>query len=142
MAEHTMAFAKTLSMTLAELRALSRPRQRRARTPEVASHVASLVANSRTKAVESRAGGLAIRLTGETERGVAFALTCTLHGPESPGLTAAETAVVELLCEGRTRAQIARVRGVSMNTIKSQIRQIFRKLNVDTRVALVRRWCP
>jgi DNA-binding CsgD family transcriptional regulator len=26
--------------------------------------------------------------------------------------------------------------------VKSQVRQIFRKLDVDTRVALVRRLCP
>jgi len=46
------------------------------------------------------------------------------------------------LCEGRTLAQIATLRGVTVNTIKSQVRQIFRKLDVDTRVALVRRLCP
>lgn len=138
-----MAVPKTLSMTLAELRSLARSRPRRIRNPEVATLVAHLAAACRTTAVETRAGGgLAIRLSGDTERGVAFAMTCTLHGPGTSGLTAAETAVVELLCDGRTRAQIARVRGVSTNTIKSQIRQIFRKLNVDTRVALVRRWCP
>jgi DNA-binding CsgD family transcriptional regulator len=50
--------------------------------------------------------------------------------------------VVELLCDGRTRREIAVLRGVSVNTVKSQIRQIFRKLDVDTRVALVRHWCP
>jgi DNA-binding CsgD family transcriptional regulator len=142
MAQRVMSVAKTLSTALSELRALSRPRVRRSRMPEIATHIADLAAACRTTAVEPRAGGLAIRLSGETERGVTFVMTCTLHGPEMSGLTAAETAVTELLCEGRTRAQIARVRGVSTNTIKSQIRQIFRKLNVDTRVALVRRWCP
>jgi DNA-binding NarL/FixJ family response regulator len=50
--------------------------------------------------------------------------------------------VAELLCEGRTLAQIAHLRGVSINTIKSQVRQVFRKLEVDSRVALVRRLCP
>jgi DNA-binding CsgD family transcriptional regulator len=57
-------------------------------------------------------------------------------------LTGAELAVTELLCDGRTLAQIARLRGVSINTVKSQVRQIFRKLNVESRVALVRRLCP
>ena len=44
--------------------------------------------------------------------------------------------------ESRTLAQIAHLRGVSTNTVKSQVRQIFRKLNVDSRVALVRKLCP
>jgi len=34
------------------------------------------------------------------------------------------------------------LRGVSTNTVKSQVRQIFRKLNVESRVALVRKLCP
>jgi len=50
--------------------------------------------------------------------------------------------VAQQLCDGRTLAQIARLRGVSVNTIKSQVRQIFRKLDVETRVGLVRRLCP
>ena len=58
------------------------------------------------------------------------------------GLTTAEQAVAEQLCEGRTLAQIAHLRGVSANTVKSQVRQIFRKLNVESRVALVRKLCP
>jgi DNA-binding CsgD family transcriptional regulator len=136
-----MAPTKTLSGALAELRALARPRHRRLRMSDVAGLIATLSGSCRASVVEPRAAGLAFRLAGETERGVPFTLTCLLHGPDTPRLTAAETAVVELLCEGRTRAQIARVRGVSMNTVKSQIRQVFRKLNVDTRVALVRRWC-
>jgi DNA-binding NarL/FixJ family response regulator len=141
MAEGAMASTKTLSGALAELRAFARPRPRRTRMADVAGLIATLSAGCGASVVETRAAGLAFRLTGQTERGAPFTLTCLLHRPDAPRLTAAEAAVVELLCEGRTRAQIARVRGVSMNTVKSQIRQVFRKLNVDTRVALVRRWC-
>jgi DNA-binding NarL/FixJ family response regulator len=136
-----MTAPDTLSMTLAELRRLGRARQRRARALEVAAPIARLIAACRTVAVEERAAGTVFRLTGETEHHIAFSITCTVHAAPSSRLTAAESAVIELLCEGRTRAQIARVRGVSENTVKSQIRQIFRKLNVDSRVALVRRWC-
>jgi DNA-binding CsgD family transcriptional regulator len=50
--------------------------------------------------------------------------------------------VAEQLCEGRTLAQIASLRGVSANTVKSQVRQIFRKLDVESRVALVRKLSP
>jgi DNA-binding CsgD family transcriptional regulator len=68
---------------------------------------------------------------------------CILHRPADDGvLTAAEKAVGDLLCEGQTLAQVARLRGVSLNTVKSQVRQIFRKLNVDSRVALVRLLSP
>jgi DNA-binding NarL/FixJ family response regulator len=93
--------------------------------------------------VEERVSGLAFRLQGATEVGAAFTMTCVLHLPANAKvLTAAEQAVADFLCEGRTLAQIARLRGVSPNTIKSQVRQLFRKLNVDSRVALVRRLCP
>jgi DNA-binding CsgD family transcriptional regulator len=65
-----------------------------------------------------------------------------MHGDEVSPLTPSERAVAQQLCDGRTLAQIARLRGVSVNTIKSQVRQIFRKLDVETRVGLVRRLCP
>ena len=136
-----MAAMNTLSMTLTELRRLGRSRQRRSRAADAAAAIARLVAACRTVAIEERATGTVFRLTGETEQHAAFAVTCTVHGAPLPRLSAAESVVIELLCEGRTRAQIARARGVSENTVKSQIRQIFRKLNVDSRVALVRRWC-
>jgi DNA-binding CsgD family transcriptional regulator len=69
-------------------------------------------------------------------------LTCVLHHASPGPLTTAEAEVAERVCEGRTLAQIARLRGVSVNTIKTQLRQIFRKLEVDSRVALVRRLAP
>jgi DNA-binding CsgD family transcriptional regulator len=97
----------------------------------------------RTVAIEERGGGSAIRLQGTTESGAAFSITCVLHHtPGALGLTTAEHEVAGYLCEGRTLAQIAQLRGVSANTVKSQVRQIFRKLNVYSRVALVRRLCP
>ncbi len=69
-------------------------------------------------------------------------LTCfTPHAGIAP-LSPAESAVAVQLCEGMSLAQIAQLRGVSVNTIKSQVRQVFRKVNVDSRVALVRRLYP
>ncbi len=77
--------------------------------------------------------------TGKAE----FSITCLLHHPRASNeLTTAEQAVAEQLCEGRTLAQIASLRGVSANTVKSQVRQIFRKLDVESRVALVRKLSP
>ena len=135
--------AKTLDQLLAELRNSRNTRHRRPpKIPDTASLVARLLAPCRTVAVEESAGGVAIRLQGVTETDTAFSITCVLHHPPGAGgLTSAEQAVAEHLCEGRTLAQIAHLRGVSANTVKSQVRQIFRKLNVYSRVALVRRLC-
>jgi DNA-binding NarL/FixJ family response regulator len=136
--------AKTLTQILAELRSCGGARLRRtARVQDAAPLIARLLATCRTLALEERAHGLVFRMQGTTDTAAAFEITCVLHS--SPGanlLTVAEQAVAEHLCEGRTLAQIARLRGVSPNTIKSQVRQVFRKLNVDSRVALVRRMCP
>jgi DNA-binding NarL/FixJ family response regulator len=139
-----MATTKTLHQTLSELLALGSTRLRRSqRVSEAASLLARLLPPCKTLAVEERAGGVAFRLHGHTENSVAFSITCVLQHPAtSRALTIAEQAVADELCEGRTLAQIADLRGVSSNTVKSQVRQIFRKLNVDSRVALVRKMCP
>ncbi len=52
-------------------------------------------------------------------------------------LTQRERAVLSLLASDRTRAQIANELFVSENTIKSQLRSLFRKLDVDTRADAV-----
>jgi len=138
-----MPAPKTLTRILAELRSSGSARLRRpARVPDAAPLIARLLGNCKTVAVEERANGVVFRLQGTTDSAVTFAITCVLHLPDGPLLTSAERAVAELLCEGRTLAQIALLRGVSANTIKSQVRQVFRKLNVESRVALVRRMCP
>ncbi len=138
-----MATPKTLNQALVELRSCGGPRARRStRIPDAAPLIARLLGSCKTLAVEERAHGLAFRLQGATDSDVAFVITCVLHEPDEKVLTTAEQAVADFLCEGRTLAQIAGLRGVSPNTIKSQVRQIFRKLNVDSRVALVRRLCP
>jgi DNA-binding NarL/FixJ family response regulator len=138
-----MPAVKTLSQTLAELRSCEKLRLRRtARMPDAAPLIARLVGSCKTLAVEERANGIAFRLQGATESAGNFLITCTLQSPpDEVVLTSAEQAVAELLCEGRTLAQIAHARGVSANTVKSQVRQVFRKLNVESRVALVRKMC-
>jgi len=135
--------AGTLKQILTELRSCGSTRLRRSpRVPDAAPLIARLLGSCRTLAVEDRAHGLAFRLQGTTESGAVFVMTCVLHSPAAVVLTDTEQAVADFLCEGRTLAQIARLRGVSPNTIKSQVRQVFRKLNVDSRVALVRKLCP
>ena len=135
---------KTLTQTLAELHSCGGKHLRRsARTPDAAPLIARLLGPCKTLAVEERISGLAFRMQGHTDSEVPFMITCVLHSRAVDGtLTAAEKAVADFLCEGRTLAQVARLRGVSLNTVKSQVRQIFRKLNVDSRVALVRLLSP
>lgn len=136
--------AKTLTQTLEELQSFANKRLRRSvRVPDAAPLIARLLGPCKTLAVEERASGIAFRLQGSAETATPFMLTCVLHSSAGAVvLTAAEHAVADLLCEGRTLAQVASLRGVTLNTVKSQVRQIFRKLNVDSRVALVRLLSP
>lgn len=126
---------------LAELRACVSTRPRRGAVAiDAAALLSRVIASCRSVSVDERAGGVAFRLEGAEDGNLR--ITCVLHHSTPAPLTATEAAVAERLCEGRTLAQIAQARGVSINTIKSQVRQIFRKLNVDSRVALVQRLAP
>ena len=140
----SMPGPRTLDHTLKELRRIAHGLPRRpARLPEAAPLIARLLGSCRTLAIEKRVSGIAIRLQAADEATDSCLLTCVIHeAADSSPLTPSERAVAEHLCEGRTLAQTAALRGVSVNTVKSQVRQIFRKLDVDTRVALVRRLCP
>ncbi len=53
-----------------------------------------------------------------------------------------EAQVVDLLMEGRSRADVARVLGTSEQTVKTQIASIYRKLQVNNRVELIRKVGP
>jgi DNA-binding CsgD family transcriptional regulator len=122
---------------LAQLRTLL-PRRRR-NAADLAPLLARMIAACRVCAIEESSGRIAFRLDAA---GSALRITCVVHSSPGPPLTAAEAAVAASLCEGRTLARIAELRGVSINTVKSQVRHLFRKLNVDSRVALVRRLYP
>ena len=136
--------AKTLTQILAELRSCGSTRLRRsARVPDAAPLIARLLGPCRTLAVEERASGLAFRLQGATDSAAAFTITCVLHlaggrrGADYRRTGGGRAAVRR--ADARADCQL---RGVSPNTVKSQVRQIFRKLNVESRVALVRLLCP
>jgi len=139
-----MPVSRTANQALKELRRIARGLPRRpSRIPEAAPIIARVLGSCRTVAIENRADGFAIRLQAADDPADNYLLTCVVHdAATTPQLTPSERAVAGQLCEGRTLAQIAALRGVTVNTIKSQVRQIFRKLDVDTRVALVRRLCP
>jgi DNA-binding CsgD family transcriptional regulator len=53
-------------------------------------------------------------------------------------LTDTEREVAELVAEGITNAQVAERMYVSRHTIDFYLRQIFRKLGIESRVALAR----
>jgi len=136
--------AKTLTQTLEELQAFANKSLRRsARVPDAAPLISRLLGSCKMLAVEERVSAVAFQFRGVTDSAATFTITCLVHSPSGKAiLTTAEQAVADLLCEGRTVAQVAGQRGVSLNTVKSQVRQIFRKLNVDSRVALVRQLSP
>jgi DNA-binding CsgD family transcriptional regulator len=133
-----------LEITLSELRRLVRAARRSAARPgEAAPMLSRLLHGARTVAIEPRAGGMAFRLEAREPSGARCLFTCVVQdAAQDSRLTPSEREVCGLLCGGGTLAQIARLRGVTVNTVKSQVRQIFRKLDVDNRVALVRRLCP
>lgn len=58
---------------------------------------------------------------------------------ELPGLTPTERALADLLVTPLSLAGIARERGVSLNTVKSQVRSIYLKLGVGGRAEAVER---
>ncbi|MDT5032994.1 MAG: hypothetical protein QOC94_3165, partial [Actinoplanes sp.] len=55
-----------------------------------------------------------------------------------PALTTAETAIAELVCEGRTNRQIGEQLFISPHTVNTHLRHIFEKLAVNSRVELAR----
>lgn len=53
-------------------------------------------------------------------------------------LTSTELEVLQQLSQKKTNREVAEARGVSVNTVKAQTRGIYRKLNVSSRVDMVR----
>jgi DNA-binding NarL/FixJ family response regulator len=131
--------AHTLRQAMRELRRLARGAHRRPpRTTEALPLLEQLMRSAERLSLEERSGDILLRVFARDESKVCK-VSCLIQDADLPRLTPCEQAVAELLCNGLTLAQTARLRGVSVNTIKSQVRQVFRKLNVDSRVALVRR---
>lgn len=54
------------------------------------------------------------------------------------GLTEAESHLAELLCQGISLEEASRVRGVTMNTARSQLKQVFAKTHTSRQSELVR----
>jgi len=55
----------------------------------------------------------------------------------SLGLTPRECEILDLLASGQTNQELARVLGVSPNTVKTHLAHLFAKLEVDRRVKAI-----
>ncbi|MBC8293449.1 MAG: helix-turn-helix transcriptional regulator [Proteobacteria bacterium] len=51
-----------------------------------------------------------------------------------PNLTVREKKVLSLVCEGLSNTEIASLLGISAETVKSELKRIFRKIGVSNRV--------
>lgn len=63
----------------------------------------------------------------------------TSNAPQLSGLTARERDVALLVAKGHTNAEIAEMLCISLSTVKSHVRNIFTKMDISTRTALVAR---
>ncbi|HIY85120.1 MAG TPA: LuxR C-terminal-related transcriptional regulator [Candidatus Yaniella excrementavium] len=54
-----------------------------------------------------------------------------------PTLTEREVEILSHLARGHTRARIAKALGISPNTVKTQLRSVYHKLNVSSAVDAV-----
>jgi len=53
-------------------------------------------------------------------------------------LTPAEAEILRLLAEGRSLEEVAQQRGITMNTVRSQLKQVFAKTDTRRQGELVR----
>jgi DNA-binding CsgD family transcriptional regulator len=77
----------------------------------------------------------------EVEQTMSTANLAHLMSPDSTGwaaLSPAERRVADLVVEGLTNRQIAEMSNLSRHTVDFQLRQVFRKLDVHSRVHLAR----
>lgn len=58
-------------------------------------------------------------------------------GGRSPLLTKAEIRVLRNISQGKTNAEIARINFVSIETVKTHVQRIFKKLGVGNRMEAV-----
>lgn len=64
-------------------------------------------------------------------------ISLSSHAPSVHDLTLREDEILKILCEGRSNKEIGRALDISENTVKFHLKQIYRKLEVETRSAAV-----
>lgn len=60
--------------------------------------------------------------------------------PRQAGLTARQSEVMGLVAQGLRNAQIGERMGISEHTVRSMLRTVFDRLDVDTRAQAVAVW--
>lgn len=110
----------------------------RAVEDSIAAGAGGFLAKSRTAAelvegIESIAGGKQV-----VDRGGCEGIVSGDHWPaEDVGLTPREAEMLSLIVRGYSNEEIARSRYLSPNTVKSYIRETYRKIGVTTRAQAV-----
>ena len=72
-------------------------------------------------------------LSEAAQRDAAINRTSPPPDPESPILTQREQGALDLIARGFSYAEIARLEGISVNTVQSHIRNLYRKLSVNSK---------
>jgi DNA-binding CsgD family transcriptional regulator len=73
----------------------------------------------------------------ESEDGEVIVLSFAVDTSRTATLTPAESEVAAHVLEGRSNAEIARLRGSSERTVANQVASLYRKLGVRSRLELV-----
>lgn len=96
---------------------------------------------ARTRAVDDLVSALDDALCGRTtldeDAGTALTTASERAGALLDRLTPSERAVLDLLADGQPAKMVARTRGVSVFTVRAQIRSILTKLGVNSQLAAV-----
>jgi ATP/maltotriose-dependent transcriptional regulator MalT len=80
---------------------------------------------------------LKITQRGEKKRFLSSYFYITIMSKMNNQFSSTEIEVYNLLCQGLSNEEIANARNVSVNTIKTQLKNIYSKLNVKNRTAAV-----
>jgi DNA-binding CsgD family transcriptional regulator len=94
-----------------------------------------------TTAISQRLARAAAKLGLSSRTELVRVAAMLIRGPrrEKPLLTKAEREILELIAQGRSNAEIARLRRRSRSTVANQVAGLLRKTNSPTRRALVAR---
>jgi DNA-binding CsgD family transcriptional regulator len=124
-----------MSMAAAERRASLPMGSAEDRTLLRLHHIARDVAVNSSEAEQDEAGELFVLAIGDSPPSTV--MRDDLRA--AFGLTAAEAAVASELYTGKSLARVAEVLGLSVNTVKTHVKRVFRKCGVRSHVQLVKR---
>jgi DNA-binding CsgD family transcriptional regulator len=88
------------------------------------------------RAATNEPAGLAVELVDDD----LAVFSWDVETEQAPVLTPAEAAVLRLVVDGASNAEIARARSTSVRTVANQVASLLRKLDAESRFDLVRRY--